>query len=321
MVDFSGQTYTGVKVLDIDSDMATQRLDNFLISFLKGVPKSKVYQIIRKGEVRVNKCRKNASYRLKAGDQVRVPPVRLKAKDSPASRFPSDSLKNVKSWVIFEDGGLLVVNKPSGIAVHGGSGLSFGLIELLRGVYPKHQYLELVHRIDKETSGVILVAKKRSVLRLIQEQLRKKELNKKYLAVLSATLPKKKVRVTRGLLKNQLSSGERIVKIDDEHGKDSITDFRKLSMLSEGYCFVEAMPVTGRTHQIRVHAQYLGCPILNDKKYGCLQSVASKVKGATQLMLHAAAIELKYNGERVSFIAPLPLRFQLLLGDLAKKYL
>ena len=242
----------------VDEDNHGQRLDNFLLAQLRGVPRSIIYRIVRKGEVRVNKGRVKPDTRLATGDQVRIPPVIRKEKapqPAPGSRVQGV----VEAAVVFENDQMLVVNKPSGIAVHGGSGLSFGLIEVLRSARPEAKFLELVHRLDRDTSGLVMIAKKRSALRYLQDELRQRRIRKQYHALVVGSWPNKLGRVDEPLLRYEMPNGERRVKVD-EAGKASLTTFRCLARYS-GYSLVEASPVTGRTHQIRVHSACAGHPI------------------------------------------------------------
>jgi 23S rRNA pseudouridine955/2504/2580 synthase len=279
-----------------------QRLDNYLLRLLKGVPKSHIYRIIRAGEVRVNKKRAQASSRLFAGDSVRIPPIRI-AVDKEI--YVGDKLaQRLKACVLFEDNHLLVVNKPAGIAVHGGSGLSLGMIEALRKTRPELTYLELVHRLDKDTSGCLLLAKKRSTLRAIQTLFTTRCIKKTYWALLVHPWTGKKIQtVDVSLEKDMLVSGERIVKID-ALGKKSETSFRLLENYQRA-CLVEAMPKTGRTHQIRVHSTYLGHPIVGDEKYGDPALSANLNIGKSRLYLHARAIEFNLNETNYHYQADL----------------
>ncbi|WP_246128619.1 23S rRNA pseudouridine(955/2504/2580) synthase RluC [Pleionea sediminis] len=287
-----------VQFVTIDADQAGQRIDNFLITFLKGVPKSRIYRILRKGEVRVNKKRVKPVYKIQAGDQVRVPPVEVSQSSEAPININLDKVQQLESQIIYESDHVIVINKPSGIAVHGGSGLSFGVIEALRQLRPEARYLELVHRLDRDTSGCLLIAKKRSALRYLHEQLRDKKLYKEYVALAVGRWPKSTQRVDAPLLKNTLKSGERIVKVD-EAGKPSITDF-KIERKYDGFTLVQAVPVTGRTHQIRVHAQFAGCPLVGDPKYGNsdIDRELNESFGFNRLFLHAR--KLKFREQRDS---------------------
>ena len=267
-----------VKIVAITADDAGQRIDNFLRTQLKGVPKSMIYRILRKGEVRVNKKRIKPEYKLEAGDEVRIPPVRVAEREEEAVSPHLQKVAALADVILYEDDHILVLNKPSGTAVHGGSGLSFGVIEGLRALRPEARFLELVHRLDRDTSGVLLVAKKRSALRSLHEQLREKGMQKDY-------------------LKNILQSGERIVRVSQE-GKPSETRFK----VEERYAFatlVRCSPVTGRTHQIRVHTQYAGHPIAFDDRYGDREfdrQLTEAGTGLNRLFLHAAALKFTHPG-------------------------
>jgi 23S rRNA pseudouridine955/2504/2580 synthase len=308
-----------VSYKEIGTEEEGQRLDNYLIRILKGVPKSHIYRIIRGGEVRVNKKRSQASSRLHAGDMIRIPPIRISdAKEV----FVGDALaKRLKECIIFEDPCLLVINKPAGIAVHGGSGLSLGVIEALRKTRQDLSYLELVHRLDKDTSGCLLLAKKRSTLRAIHALLEAREVQKTYWALLTHPWEgKKKVTVNAALEKNILKSGERVVSVKDE-GKASETDFKLLENYQQA-CWVEACPRTGRTHQIRVHSAHLGHVIVGDEKYG---SLAGEIEGIdnhhNRLYLHARSIQFELNGTKQLFQANLDDRFANALKQLRARRL
>lgn len=287
-----------VRYNEITSDDAGQRLDNYLMRVLKGVPKSHIYRIIRAGEVRVNKKRAKPLTRLEAGDMVRIPPIRVAAEKS--VHVGEHLEQRLNESIIYEDSGLLVINKPAGIAVHGGSGLSLGVIEALRKVRTDLSYLELVHRLDRETSGCLLLAKKRSVLREIQALLMAREVKKTYWAILAKPWAgDKKQLVDVPLEKNILQSGERLVRVTAE-GKPSQTAFRLLENYPQA-CWVEASPKTGRTHQIRVHSAWLGHPIIGDDKYGSAEFDNLLNIGKTRLYLHARAIQFNLNGQKHHF--------------------
>lgn len=254
-----------VQYLTIDSEQAGQRLDNWLTTRLKGVPKGKIYRIIRKGEVRVNKSRVKPEYRVMAGDVIRVPPVRV-SQSAPSVQPHQALLHQLEQSILYEDNQLLVLNKPAGIAVHGGSGISYGVIEGLRKLRPDSKCLELVHRLDRDTSGCLLVAKKRSMLRHLHEIIRQGYIDKIYQAVVLGRWPKRRKQVDAPLRKNEPRAGERIVKVDSQ-GKRSLTEFEVLQYYPE-LTLIQAKPITGRTHQIRVHAQFAGHSIVGDEKYG-----------------------------------------------------
>jgi len=304
-----------VQLVDIGPENAGQRLDNFLLSKLKGVPKSAIYRMIRKGEVRVNKGRTKPEYKLEGGDSVRIPPARTAVREQPA--FIGDQLKSsLEASILYEDGGLIVLNKPSGLAVHGGSGISLGVIEALRVMRPQAKFLELVHRLDRDTSGVLLVAKKRSVLRQLHDDLREGRVEKTYLALLYGRWNGRQHKVEAPLKKFELASGERVVRVSPE-GKPSLTQFRQIRLF-ENATLVEAKPVTGRTHQIRVHAQFAGHPIAGDDKYITReQDALFRDAGLKRLFLHAHKIEFNDSeGNRRSFEASLPEDLNQLLKQL-----
>ncbi len=290
---------------DVDEEYAGQRLDNFLIRILKGVPKSRIYRLLRKGEVRVNKGRVKPDTRLKAGDLIRIAPIRV---SQPGSEAPSSQFrKRLNQSIIFEDDGLIVLNKPSGIAVHGGSGVSFGVIEGLRADRPDSKYLELVHRLDRETSGCLMLAKSRAVLVGLQQAMQKNRVEKCYQALAKGRWPKGKSSINAPLKKNQLSSGERIVRVDAE-GKPSVTHF-KIAQRFKDATLLEVRLETGRTHQIRVHCQFSGQPIAGDSKYGDgLFNESLRDSGLKRLFLHASSLCFKHPlfGGRLEVEAPLP---------------
>ena len=284
------QTKQQVSFVTISEENEAQRIDNFLITYLKGVPKSMIYRILRKGEVRVNKKRIKPEYKLAIGDEVRIPPIRVSEKTVFEISTKLNKVADLEKAIIYEDDVILAINKPSGIAVHGGSGLSFGVIEGLRALRPEAKFLELVHRIDRETSGILLIAKKRSALKSLHEQLRLKQMQKNYLALVKGNWPSECKVVQAPLLKNVLKSGERVVKVNAE-GKPSETRFK----VEERFGFatlVKASPVTGRTHQIRVHTQYANHPIAFDDRYGDSQFDALLTDSKlNRLFLHAANVK------------------------------
>lgn len=278
-----------VQYITITDEHNGRRIDNFLLSQFKGVPKSMIYRIVRKGEVRVNKKRIKPDYKLKTGDELRIPPIRTAEKLPPPT--PSDQLaKMLEKAILCEDDNLLIINKPAGFAVHGGSGLHLGLIEALRLIRPDARFLELAHRLDRDTSGCLIIAKKRSVLRELHELLREGEIKKIYISLTMGHWPKQKNTVTLSLTKNVLQSGERIVK-HDELGKKAKTIFN-VKKSFENADLVEVELHTGRTHQIRVHAQASGHPVAGDEKYGDKAfSQFMKQKGLKRLFLHAASLD------------------------------
>ncbi|WP_257283922.1 23S rRNA pseudouridine(955/2504/2580) synthase RluC [Endozoicomonas sp. SESOKO1] len=305
-----------VNFMTIDEDAAGQRVDNFLLRVLKGVPKTRVYRIVRKGEVRVNKKRVTADYRLQLSDVVRIPPVRMAERESPVR--PADSvIAQLEKAVLYEDDLLLIINKPSGLAVHGGSGLSYGVIEALRQLRPENRTLELVHRLDRDTSGCLVIAKRRSMLRHLHNQLQQKEkVEKLYHALVAGKWPARKQLVNAPLLKNVLRSGERMVRVHVD-GKKSRTAFRVLERFPN-MTLVEAYPITGRTHQIRVHCLHAGHAIAGDEKYGMdADNLLQKQFGLKRLFLHAASIEFDLlDGKRLKVEAPLPVDLAEVLSAL-----
>jgi 23S rRNA pseudouridine955/2504/2580 synthase len=292
-----------VQYVTITGKNEFQRIDNFLLGHLKGIPKSKIYNLIRKGEIRINKKRCKAETKLVLDDIVRIAPVY----GLEGSRVPapiSDSLLSfLDTAILYEDDALLVVNKPSGLAVHGGSGVKVGLIEALRKKYPDTQFLELVHRIDRDTSGCILVAKKRSALRHFHAQFRESNVDKTYHLAVHGQWPGNKKRVDAPLKREELKSGERFV-IVHQDGKPSRTYFRMLAK-SEFFSLLEAKPISGRTHQIRVHAAHSGHPIVGDEKYIHRDPIDEHGMSKARLMLHAKSISISLaSGEKMFFEAP-----------------
>ncbi|WP_085247695.1 23S rRNA pseudouridine(955/2504/2580) synthase RluC [Gilliamella mensalis] len=313
------QTKLQVSFVTISEENATQRIDNFLITYLKGVPKSMIYRILRKGEVRVNKKRIKPEYKLSIGDQVRIPPIRMTEKTMPEISTKLNKVADLEKAIIYEDEVMLAINKPSGIAVHGGSGLSFGVIEGLRALRPEAKFLELVHRIDRETSGVLLIAKKRSALKALHEQLRLKQMQKNYLALVKGNWSSDCKVIQAPLLKNVLKSGERVVKVDKE-GKASETRF-KVEERFDFATLIKASPVTGRTHQIRIHTQYANHPIAFDDRYGDRQFDA--LLAATKLnrlFLHAASVRFIHpkSLQEMQLHAPMDATLQACLTYLRK---
>ena len=308
-----------VKMLEIDDDQAGQRIDNFLLSTLKGAPKSLIYRILRKGEVRVNKGRIKPTYRLQAGDIVRIPPVRLS--DSTPTRPGERVLQLVEQSIIHEDKRLLILNKPGGLAVHGGSGLNYGVIEALRASRPDAHYLELVHRLDRETSGCLIIAKKRSALRLLHELMRENRIDKQYLTLVKGDWGGGDRRIDAPLEKNTLKSGERMVRVSKE-GKSASSLFRPL-VCQDIASLMQVKLDTGRTHQIRVHALYSGHPIAGDEKYGDEKfNSLMKSRGLKRLFLHAVKLNFTMpdDGERISISAPLPEELTKVLKELDMRY-
>lgn len=284
---------TEVHVISITDEMEGQRIDNFLRARLKGVPKSMVYRILRTGKVRVNKKRIKANYKLTTGDLVRIPPIRIAKRSALNISAKMDKVLELKKYILYEDNCLLILNKPSGIVVHGGSGLIFGVIEGLRALQKTDHFLELVHRLDRGTSGVLLIAKTYSALRSMHEQLRTKEMQKDYLALVRGQWPSSCQEVLAPLLKNIQYKRRRIMCVNSE-GKPSITRFK----VEERYgcaTLIKASPITGRTHQIRVHAMHIGHPIAFDNRYGdCIFDRQMLTTGLKRLFLHAIAVRFKH---------------------------
>ncbi len=303
----------------VDHETQGQRIDNFLMRCVKGVPRSHIYRVLRRGEVRVNKGRVKAHYRVRAGDMVRIPPMRT-ADPGAEPRAPAVQLDRLEKGILFEDDRLVVLNKPAGMAVHGGSGLSYGLIEALRQLRPGKE-LELVHRLDRETSGCLVVSKRRSALRELHQLIREHGLDKRYIALLTGPLARREVVVDAPLRKNVLSSGERIVRVDPEQGKPARTIFRRIGGFA-GCTLVDVRLITGRTHQIRVHAQHLGAPLAGDPKYG-LDEVNRSLRGLglRRLFLHASALtfQLQYMSRPLRVEASLPTELEAVVKTLEQQ--
>ncbi len=304
-----------VQFLTIGEDEAGQRIDNFLVKTCKGVPKSHIYRVLRSGEVRVNKGRIDQTYRLAAGDVVRVPPLRMAEKTAsaaPAVEFP----------ILLEDDYMLVIDKPAGVAVHGGSGVSHGVIEQLRAARPQAKFLELVHRLDRETSGILLLAKKRTALTNLHEQIREGALDKRYLAMVQGEWKNRRQHVKLPLFKYTTPDGERRVRVQAD-GQASHTVFQLLRTCGT-YALLEAELKTGRTHQIRVHLAASGFPILGDDKYGdfalnrALQKADGKRRPLRRMFLHAHQITFvhPHSGKEVRLNAPLPAECTVFLSSL-----
>lgn len=286
-------------LIDKEQDIG-QRLDNFLLKTLKGVPKSRIYRLIRAGEVRVNKKRAKPDLRLQNQDLVRIPPVRMaQVTDMSELPLPDDLKRQLMSAILFEDDGLLIVNKPAGIAVHGGSGVKWGLIEAYRRLRQDLTYLELVHRLDRETSGCLLLAKKSSVLKDLQRQWQEQKVQKMYWAICENHWDKKnQITVQASLQKNILKSGERMVTVS-KLGKSAVSHLH-LVKNHENYCWLKIFIETGRTHQIRVHCSHVGHAVLGDTKYSSSPMSAK----TSRLFLHAQKIKFNYQGKLLTFEAP-----------------
>lgn len=298
-----------VSAILVDADSDQQRIDNFLMRNCKGVPRSHIYRILRTGEVRVNSRRVDATYRVQIGDRVRVPPIRT------AERAVSAPAPALTLPVLYEDAQFLAVDKPSGIAVHGGSGVSFGVIERLRASRPELSFLELVHRLDRETSGVLLLAKKRSALTALHAMLREGRTRKFYLALVTGKWRDAKRTVDLPLHKYINGAGERRVSVESE-GKQSITIFR-LDRVIGTYSLLSAELRTGRTHQIRVHLAHLGFPIAGDDKYGDFEWNRDLAKrGLKRMFLHAASLSFEHPvlGTTLTIESPLPEALSTFVG-------
>ncbi|AEW44578.1 ribosomal large subunit pseudouridine synthase C [Serratia symbiotica str. 'Cinara cedri'] len=297
---------TSVQLIKITNNEATQRIDNFLLTRLKGVPKSMIYRILRQGQVRVNKRRIKAQYKLSKDDIVRIPPVRLATRGVVAMSAKLNQVAALDNCILYEDNHVLIINKPSGTAVHGGSGLNFGVIEGLRTKRPDTHFLELVHRLDRDTSGVLMLAKQRSALRSLHEQLRMKTIQKDYLALVRGQWPSHCKVVQAPLLKKISYRGERIVQVSSK-GKSSETCFEVKARYTIA-TLVKASPITGRTHQIRAHALHVGHPIAFDDRYGNHEFDQQLINtGLKRLFLHAIALRFKHpvSNKTICIKAPL----------------
>ena len=304
---------TAARTAEVDAEHAGQRIDNYLLRVCKGVPRSHIYRIVRSGEVRVNSRRIDATYRVEAGDRIRIPPIRLAARETPAK-----AARPAEFPVVFEDSALVVIDKPAGVAVHGGSGVSFGVIESLRAARPEAKFLELVHRLDRETSGLLMVAKKRSALTGLHAQLRDGGAHKRYLALAAGEWKGAERRVELPLRKYVTKEGERRVSVDRAEGRESRTDFR-LEQSFQGYALLSAILHTGRTHQIRVHLAHLGFPIAGDDKYGDFElNKQLAKKGLKRMFLHATEMRVRHpiSGETLELEAPLPAELRSFLKTL-----
>lgn len=307
-----------VKYIEANSEDEGQRVDNFLMRHFRSVPRTLIYKIIRKGEVRVNKGRVKQNTRIKEGDIIRIPPIKVSEK--PVATVPKGQLDRIEKNILFEDTDLMVINKPSGIAVHGGSGISFGLIEILREMRPLAKRIELVHRLDRDTSGCILIAKKSAILKELHAQIREDKMVKEYITLLFGKWDKNKTKIDLPLLKNTLQSGERMVKVD-QSGKQSVSFFNIIASYDE-VDLIKVRLKTGRTHQIRVHALSQGCPIVGDDKYGDkLINKQFRKYGIKRLALHAQFLSFRHpninNDTWMKIEAPLHDDFQTAIDTLS----
>ncbi len=312
--------------IQVDEASEGQRIDNFLVKMLKGVPKPHIYRILRSGEVRVNKGRVDAAYKLMLNDIVRIPPIRTSAQ--PKSTEAVSIKPKFDQAVIYEDQSILVINKPSGFAVHGGSGVSRGVIEQLRLERPTAKFLELVHRLDRETSGVLLLAKKRTALVALHEAIKANKTDKRYAVLVVGEWTEAKKRVVMDLQKYVLPSGERRVNVVTDKLKDKHNDAQTsetvfyLKQSFEGFSLLEAKLVTGRTHQLRVQLAHLGFPIVGDDKYGDFElNKQLQKKGLKRMFLHSCETKLQHpiTEERLRLVAPLPTALESFLQSLTKK--
>ena len=319
IIDTDATPTAAVKNLTVDEESAGQRLDNFLLRHLKGVPKTHVYRIIRTGEVRINKGRASADTRVQTGDLVRMPPVRVSTPSPDAPVAPGREFP-----ILFEDEQMLAIDKPAGVAVHGGSGVSFGVIEQLRQARPGARMLELVHRLDRDTSGVLLVAKKRSALTRLQDQFRDRETGKTYLALVKGQWPTNKkvidLPLQRYLLPSGVGEGERRVRIahkDDANAQRAITLVRVARLVGD-YSLLEVTIKTGRTHQIRVHLASQGYPIVGDDKYGDFElNKRLAAQGLKRMFLHAWRLQFVHPqlGKPQTMKADLPPELQPIIDN------
>ena len=310
MTKISTSKYLNVSSYIVDEEYEDVRLDNCLISRLKNLPRSKIYSIIRKGEVRVNGSRSKPDRRLKKDDVIRIPPYRIEERNQ--NRASKSLIELLEERIIYNKNSVLILNKPEGLASHGGSGLKLGLIEAVRQIDDKFKNAQLVHRLDRGTSGCIVLSLKRSVLRTLNTEMREGRVEKKYLAIVGSKWPHKEIQITSNLKKNHLRSGERHV-IETPDGKQSITKFKRLKS-NQKVCLLECTLLTGRTHQIRVQVSNEGHPIIGDKKYGQveLNNFYSK-RGIKRMLLHAK--EINFPEIDIFCSAEEPLLFKEILSD------
>lgn len=308
-----------VQFIDISALQAGQRIDNFLLTLEKGVPKSRIYRAIRKGEVRVNKGRIKQTYKIQAGDSIRVPPLHV-SEDTTPTTVSEFLRRQLTECVLLEDDDLLVLNKPCGLAVHAGSNIQQGLIEALRVIRPDLPFLELVHRLDRDTSGCLLLAKNRDALIHLQQQMRNHDINKRYLTLLKGSWGNEERLIEQPLLKNTLSSGERMVRVDPE-GKYAKTVFVPVESFKK-IQLTEVVLYTGRTHQIRVHTHYMGTPMAGDEKYGQRDfNKEMKKFGLKRMFLHAWKLGITHptTNESILLEAPLPEQLENVLTKLRQQ--
>lgn len=306
---------TGVRKVEIDAEDAGQRIDNFLRKQLPGVPRSRMYRLLRRGEVRINGSRIRADYRLQEGDQVRIPPARLRPAGSPPS---AGAAARLAERVLFEDDRLLVLDKPGGTAVHGGSGISHGVIEQLRFARPELKDLSLVHRLDRETSGCLVLAKRRSALRALHASFREGRVEKNYLALVAGDWQSGEQLVEAPLYVRNRAGGERHVVVSPE-GKPAATRFRLSRRYDGCFSLLQCQPLSGRTHQIRVHAAHAGHPLVVDDRYGdAAANARAREQGLQRLFLHAQSIAFPDDhGNELHFTAPLAPELESFLNGAA----
>lgn len=312
----NNSTKPGIRLLEVSASESGQRIDNYLMKHLKGVPRSMIYRLLRKGSVRVNKKRKKADYRIESGDIIKIPPVRTAQAGN--VEIPDHQVDKIKQCVLYDDDSLMVINKPAGMAVHGGSGLAWGLIELVRLAWPEFKSIELAHRLDRYTSGCLLLAKTRPALLNIQQQITSCTLHKSYLALTQGNWKSDKVKIESRLRKNVMQGGERMVQVDPE-GKEALSYFKTQTQFAEAaLCEVEI--VTGRTHQIRVHAASEGHPLAGDTKYGNASfNKRLKVHGLKRMFLHAHQLTFLHpeTNKPILVTAPLASELQVILQNLS----
>jgi 23S rRNA pseudouridine955/2504/2580 synthase len=314
--NFAEAAASGVQIVKVGEDKDGQRIDNFLSTRLKGVPRSVIYRILRTGQVRVNGKRAKPDSRIAAGDDVRIPPVRV-AEPADHGAPAASQLDRIESAIIHEDREFLVLDKPSGVASHGGSGVNFGAIELLRAARPRDT-LELVHRLDRDTSGVLVFSRKRSALTALQAEIREGRATKRYLALLAGHLPQARMTVRESLRKSVLQGGERMVRVDPE-GKPSVSHLIQVERYADA-TLAEVAIETGRTHQIRVHTAHVGHPVAGDEKYGDRDfNKVMRDRGLKRLFLHAARFEFSIGDRDYSFSAPLSPELRRVLDGLSRK--
>jgi 23S rRNA pseudouridine955/2504/2580 synthase len=306
---------TSVQHFEVTEDEAGQRLDNYVQKHLSGVPRTRVYRVIRKGEVRVNGKRAGPETRLNIGDKIRLPPVRVLPAADPG-KPPGDLVSRIRAAIVHEDERLLVIDKPAGIAVHGGSGVSFGVIEALRAGRPE-EYFELAHRLDRDTSGILIVARKGAALRTLHELLREEGFEKRYLALLQGPWDLGEKRIDAPLRTDARVGGERTVKVA-AGGKPSVSIFRPVQFFGRTATLMEVILETGRTHQIRVHAQHAGHPVAGDEKYGDEDfNAAMRELGLRRMFLHASSVSFRWpGGGEFSINTPLPAELGAVLDKL-----